>query len=346
MTAASTAAAAEPAVGGSGPVVLICPLCGASVDGWAPGPGGRPDAQCGECGSLERHRFLGMLLRACRPPLNERVLLDVATIAMVTDMIRELAPRRHVRIDLDPKSGSRKVDVQGSLTGLPFGDGTIDVLVCYHVLEHIPDDAAAIREIARVLSPTGLAYLQVPYRASQLTEEDPGADRETRIRRFGQHDHVRLYGHDFEDRLRAGGLRLFRLSPVDVLGPALCTMFGILPHEHVWLATRADAPDAQLSTDALRRDALEGLVRTLAGHRAESAREAANLGREAAELRTSLARTKRSLAAARRKAAAPPAPPPWRQQVTAALPPAARTALRRGLRGLRAAAAGRRSARR
>ncbi len=37
-------------------------------------------------------------------------------------------------------------------------------MVCYHVLEHIADDASAMREITRVLAPYGLAIVQVPWR--------------------------------------------------------------------------------------------------------------------------------------------------------------------------------------
>lgn len=67
-------------------------------------------------------------------------------------------------------------------------DKSFDFLICSHVLEHIPDDAAAIRELFRVLSPGGEAIIMVPILlTANVTDEDPNETRETeRWRRFGQ----------------------------------------------------------------------------------------------------------------------------------------------------------------
>ena len=80
------------------------------------------------------------------------------------------------------------------------------------MLEHIADDAAAIREIARVLSPGGKALIVVPRRPGVPTDEDPSLPEERRIARFGQWDHVRMYGDDLEDRLGAAGLSVRSVS--------------------------------------------------------------------------------------------------------------------------------------
>ena len=45
---------------------------------------------------------------------------------------------------------------------MPFADGTFDLVLCNHVLEHIEDDQVAIKELARVLRPGGIAILQAP----------------------------------------------------------------------------------------------------------------------------------------------------------------------------------------
>ncbi len=52
--------------------------------------------------------------------------------------------------------------VQGDALHLPFGDGTFDRVICSEVLEHIPDDLAAMRELARVLRPGGTMAITVP----------------------------------------------------------------------------------------------------------------------------------------------------------------------------------------
>lgn len=250
----------------------FCPVCHTWSDGFVSGPGGRPQARCPRCQSLERHRFLGLLLESMAPTISSaRGLLDVAPSGHMTALLKRLAPQGYVRIDLDPAADRRAVDVQASLTELPFAAESFDLVICYHVLEHVPDDSAAMHELARVVRPGGIAIVQVPWRANALTDEDPSASAEERVRRFGQADHVRWYGTDFDDRLRAAGLTPFRFLPTDVLDRSLCQLMRLNPDEPVWILHRAAAgamtesvtPDLTNRTlaaiarelDATRRDA-------------------------------------------------------------------------------------------
>jgi SAM-dependent methyltransferase len=52
--------------------------------------------------------------------------------------------------------------VQGDALRLPFADGTFDRVIASEVLEHIPDDVAAMAELARVLRPGGTMAVTVP----------------------------------------------------------------------------------------------------------------------------------------------------------------------------------------
>jgi SAM-dependent methyltransferase len=52
--------------------------------------------------------------------------------------------------------------VNGDGTRLPFPDATFDRIICSEVLEHIPDDEAALRELRRVLKPDGMLAATVP----------------------------------------------------------------------------------------------------------------------------------------------------------------------------------------
>ncbi|MHB8380501.1 MAG: class I SAM-dependent methyltransferase [Acidimicrobiales bacterium] len=52
--------------------------------------------------------------------------------------------------------------VQGDALHLPFPNGSFDRVICSEVLEHIPDDVAAMRELARVLRPGGTMAITVP----------------------------------------------------------------------------------------------------------------------------------------------------------------------------------------
>jgi SAM-dependent methyltransferase len=92
------------------------------------------------------------------------------------------------------------------ITDIPQPDGAFDIVICNHVLEHVPDDRKAMRELRRVLRPGGLAVLQHPVQDRPDTYEDFSVvDATERLRVFGQEDHVRIYGWDMLDRLRAAG---------------------------------------------------------------------------------------------------------------------------------------------
>jgi glycosyltransferase involved in cell wall biosynthesis/SAM-dependent methyltransferase len=156
----------------------------------------------------------------------------------------------YVGMDFDPGADHRMVDVQASLTRLPFPDASVGLMSCFHVLEHIPDDAAAMREITRVLAPGGVAVVQVPRRTGVPTDEEPTAPPEERVRRFGQRDHVRFYGDDFEERLQAAGLRVQAITMKELYRPIECDLLGIDPDEPLWMCTT----DASVDVEALAGD--------------------------------------------------------------------------------------------
>jgi SAM-dependent methyltransferase len=181
-----------------------CPCCGGSFGGFMPREG-RAGAACPRCGALERHRLLWLWLREqLRLGDEVRDVLHVAPEPGLRRALRSVAGLRWVGGDLSPEDpGVAAID----LTSLPFDDSSVDLVLCSHVLEHVADDGAALREIRRVLRPRGRAVLQQPVDGTlERTREDPSASPADRLRLFGQEDHVRLYGRDFADRLRAAGL--------------------------------------------------------------------------------------------------------------------------------------------
>ena len=215
-----------------------CAACDAVVHRpFRAGPGGRPGAKCPKCGSLERHRFLSLLLGVLAPRLRDlSTVVEIAPSRQTTPLLDRLGARR--RISLDAGYDARDVDALASIDRLPLRDGSVDLLVCYHVLEHVPDDREAMREIARVLSPRRASPCsRCPCRSGVPTEEDLTASAEERTRRFGQSDHVRWYGDDFDDRLSAAGLASARVTPPALLGDAAVPVVqGVMPHEIVWVA--------------------------------------------------------------------------------------------------------------
>ena len=95
------------------------------------------------------------------------------------------------------------------LTALDLPDARFDLVICNHVLEHIPDDRAAMREMYRVLAPGGQAVITVPVREDlQHTYEDPTITTPAQRRKhFGQWDHVRFYALDLKERLQEAGFQ-------------------------------------------------------------------------------------------------------------------------------------------
>jgi SAM-dependent methyltransferase len=100
--------------------------------------------------------------------------------------------------------GSLAGAVQGDATRLPFADGAFDRVIASEVLEHIPDDAAALAELARVLRPGGSMAVTVP---SWLPETVCWRLSDEYHAPFVEGGHVRIYGRaDLRARLRTAGL--------------------------------------------------------------------------------------------------------------------------------------------
>ena len=289
---------------------VLCAVCG-RVSKLGPGPGRRPNARCRCCGSLERHRALVGLLPGLRTYAATGILVDVAPSRQISGRLRELASEAgvgYLGMDLDPGADNRVVNVEASLTRLPLSDASVGLMVCFHVLEHIPDDAAAMAEMARALAPGGVAVVQVPRLKGVPTDEDPEAPVDERLRRFGQRDHVRLYGDDFEDRLRAAGLEVCTMTMDELYRPIEADLLGIQLDEQLWLCTTGPAVDLELlaehcavSARAAAVTVLDSLIaeRDTAGAGAEQLNEkVAKLSTEVKRLRVQVRRAEKARDAA------------------------------------------------
>ncbi|MGI5154850.1 class I SAM-dependent methyltransferase [Microbispora sp. CA-102843] len=94
--------------------------------------------------------------------------------------------------------------VVGDALGMPFPDASFDRVIAAEVLEHIPDDTAAMREIVRVLKPGGRAAITVP---SFLPERICWALSEDYHTAPG--GHIRIYTlAELQAKLKASGLEV------------------------------------------------------------------------------------------------------------------------------------------
>ena len=190
---------------GSGTNCNVCGWEGRAFtdDQWHPG------TICPQCGSQVRHRILVATFDglAALPGLDELALLtgrDILHFAPERQLRERIsqAAKKYVTADYERGDCDLRLDIS-AMPSVP--DSSFDVLIACDVLEHVPDDRAAMREISRVLRPGGTAILTVPQLDPPAsTDEDPSVHSESeREKRFGQKDHVRMYGDDFADRLCA-----------------------------------------------------------------------------------------------------------------------------------------------
>src|SRR5215213_701924 len=216
-----------------------CPVCESRVDAFLPLPEffsenqqkyGFPfetkDAEtcneaaylCPACGASDRDRlyalFLGDYIANLEIPAQ---IVDFAPSEPLSTFIRRLIKSSgkdiHYRTaDLLAENVDDQVDISdlGSYESDQF-----NFFICSHVLEHVPDDRKALRELHRILRPGGKGILMVPIilGLAQIDEDPEVEDEAERWRRFGQFDHVRLYSKSgFLERVREAGFDVCELG--------------------------------------------------------------------------------------------------------------------------------------
>jgi len=213
-----------------------CNLCGYRGYFAAAGKGTRPDAKCPRCNSAERHRLFKLWFDSNRVIVEGRDLLHFAPERSIAGLIRPFA-RSYTSADLVPGRADRVLNLEA----LEIADASYDCVVCLHVLEHV-DDKKALREIRRVLRPTGSAIIMVPVVEgwAQTYEDATITSPKLRALHFGQADHQRIYGADIRTRIRGAG---FAPAEFTAWGPDVLR-YGLLPGEKVFVAARHNGSDA------------------------------------------------------------------------------------------------------
>ena len=197
--------------------------------------GTRSQAICPHCLSKDRERTLLFFLERMTGFFedNNKKVLHMAPEALLSKTIKEFLPENdYYDADLNPEHATHKVDV----TAIPFKDKTFDVVICNHVLEHIPDDLLAMGELRRVLKDDGFAILQVPisFTIAQTIEDFSITDPSGREAAFGQVDHVRVYGRDYVTRLSRSGWNVRMYFALDFLSLEEIERYSLIEDEPVF----------------------------------------------------------------------------------------------------------------
>ncbi len=163
--------------------------------------------------SLERHRLLWLYLQNETNFFKATEKIKVLHFAPEQEFYKRF--KKQTNLDyITTDLLSPLADVKADICNLPFQDNTYDIILCNHVLEHIPDDTKAMQELYRVMKPGGMGIFQIPQDLKRAVtfSDDSITDQKERAKIFGQYDHVRVYGRDYFEKLRSIG---FRVEEVD-----------------------------------------------------------------------------------------------------------------------------------
>jgi tetratricopeptide (TPR) repeat protein len=179
--------------------ILACPICSAIYA--IP----MQNDTCHGCGSRERHRQVNDAIRKFGNPFTgRRVLANYAN--SLEKQAFCYGAEKLLNFDIRPV---REVDVQMDIQDMNLiSSASYESFMAIHVLNHVKDDLAALREIYRVLTPGGIALITIPYRDGEHTTtienitEHYGSEALTKYgvgsyRRYGLSDAIALFSSLF-----------------------------------------------------------------------------------------------------------------------------------------------------
>ena len=170
---------------------------------------------CPLCRSLPRHRILATWCAGHSQIIRGKILYFALEDGMAQWMKRN-------RIKVCSADLYRPADMKMDIEDTGQADETWDWIFCNHVLEHVRDAAKALQELYRILKPGGFLICSFPIDEScAAVLENPDAPESERIARFGQADHLRVFGRDSEEMLRSVGFTVSRIEGTSMPGEIL-----------------------------------------------------------------------------------------------------------------------------
>ncbi len=181
------------------------------------GAGRRENCICPRCYSTDRDRLIYLYLNNFTKIFTEsNKILHVAPSGSLKALLNRI-PTLDYQEGIKYHQGfyySKDISII-DIRKLDLKDNTYDIIFCNHVLEHIPEDYQAMKELYRVMKPNGWAILQVPISTvlKETYEDESITSEKEREKHFGQFDHVRIYAADYTKRLEAAGFEVEEILP-------------------------------------------------------------------------------------------------------------------------------------
>jgi len=202
------------------------------------GAGLSPYGTCPRCLSNDRERHVFLYLQKHHPELfiKQLKMLHIAPEKNLWELFRRQKNIDYIPAGLDMQLASVNMDI----TNISEGDNSFDVVICNHVLEHIVDDVLAMSELFRVMKQGGFAILQVPisFVIDKTIEDSAVVDPNERREKFGQSDHVRIYGIDYISRLESVGFSVEMVDFVSEFSADEVERYSLIPEEKIFVCRK------------------------------------------------------------------------------------------------------------
>ena len=202
------------------------------------GAGLNKNGSCPQCLSNDRERHLYLYIKEAHEYLfSESIyMLHIAPEKNLYELFKSNKNINYLTGGFDMQLAMEKIDI----TKIPEKDNTFDFIICNHVLEHVPNDLDAIKELYRVLKKGGQAILQVPisFKNKKTFEDNDIFDPSDRLKYFGQSDHVRIYGLDYFERLESAGFSVNIVDFQSTLSKTELLKYSLVPQEKIFLCKK------------------------------------------------------------------------------------------------------------
>ena len=187
------------------------------------------DKLCPKCGSLARTRKLWDLLKN---DVENKTILHFSPSPSLRTKIELLNGIKYVTSDYAGEfEATKKLDIES----INEPNDNYDLVICYHILEHIKNDIEAMKELYRIIKPKGKCIIQTPFREGEIYENDEVKTDKERLIHFGQRDHLRIYSVEgLMNRLKSAGFQT-KLKEYETVDN---NNYGFNPNEKVIIAEK------------------------------------------------------------------------------------------------------------
>lgn len=202
------------------------------------GGGYRENVICPNCGAMDRVRWQNYVLTHFTDILDEKCnVLHIAPEEHIYKLIHNNVDCDYYPCDIELSKAQHRCD----LTNIQFKDNFFDYIIANHVLEHIKRIDMALSEVRRVLKPNGKFIISFPICMELKTWEETGdLSNLERLEKFGQEDHVRLFGYDYREYIERYGFHVNTMLPEEVLDAATILKYGLIRDDVILICSKCN----------------------------------------------------------------------------------------------------------